>query len=493
MTKKNNQYLSEEQTRQIKLEEINAQKVNAYPSLSKRSHLIEEALIDFSELSKKKSKLTLVGRVKSIRRHGGSSFVHLEDGTDTIQLFIRKNIIGSNQYEFFKQYLDVADFIQVSGILFLTKMGEKTLEVKEFNMLSKALLPLPEKWHGLTDVEIRYRQRYLDLIANAEVRLIFQKRAMIIDAIREFLNEHEFLEVETPVLQSLAGGATAKPFVTHHNVLDQDMYLRIAPELYLKRLVIGGFEKVYEIARCFRNEGIDRSHNPEFTQVEFYYAYQDYQGLMKFTEQLLTHVIRKVQHNFMVKYKNHHIDFTPPYPRVTFRQALIKEAGIDIEKYPDRDSLAKEAKNKGLKIDKAMGRGKIIDELYKELARPKMIQPTFLIDHPIELSPLAKKKERDPRYTERFQLIVAGDFELCNAFSELNDPLDQEERFKDQEKLKRAGDEEAQPYDKDFIQALKHGMPPCAGLGMGIDRLVSLLTNTSNLKEVILFPTLKQK
>jgi len=346
----------------------------------------------------------------------------------------------------------------------------------------------------LQDIEARFRKRYLDLIANPQVRDIFVARAVILSSVRKFLDDAGFLEVETPILQPLAGGALAKPFSTHHNALDMDLFLRIAPELYLKRLIVGGYERVYEVSRCFRNEGMDWSHNPEFTQVEFYMAYADYDQLMDFTEDLIIYIVKEVTGKNEIEYEGKKIKFKKPFKRVTFRQALIDAAGIDIEAYPDQRSIYKKAEELGLKdVGPKDNRGKICDELYKEFVRKNIVQPTFMIDHPIELSPLAKKKEDDFRYVERFQLVLGGGIELVNAFSELNDPIDQRARFNEQQESALAGDEEAHPIDDDFIEALSHGMPPCAGFGMGIDRLTSLLTDKRNIKEVILFPTLRPK
>lgn len=491
----------EHRARLEKLNKIRQQGFEPYPARVKRTHTCEQAIFLFdpikNEISNGASKLsdkkiTLAGRLRAIRGHGGSTFVTIEDGTAQFQVYFKKDELGEHKYKLIQDLLDIGDFIEATGYLFLTKKGEKTLLAENFELLAKALLPLPEKWHGLSDVEIRFRKRYLDLIANPEVKQIFKIRRATIKAIREFLDDKGYLEVDTPVLQLLAGGATAKPFLTHHNALNADMYLRVAPELYLKRLVVGGLEKVYEIARCFRNEGIDASHNPEFTQVEFYEAYADYNDLMKMVEEMLPFILNKIGKKLTIEHEGKKIDFTPPYPKITFKDALQKYAKINIEDYPDRESLAKEAKKQSLKIEKSFGRGKILDELYKDFVRPKLVQPTFLTNHPIELSPLAKKVIDDPNYVERFQLIAAG-MELCNAFSELNDPTDQLARFAAQQELKKAGDEEAQPTDKDFVEALEHGMPPTAGLGMGIDRLVALLTNTHNIKEVILFPTLRPK
>jgi len=483
--------LDQSQIRQKKLEKLSQLGMDAYPARVKRTHTCEEVFFEYEKLTKEKG-ITLVGRLRSIRLHGGSCFAHIEDGTGKIQVYFKKDTLGEKEYQLLTGFTDIGDFLEVTGKLFTTKKGEKTLMIEKAKIISKSLTPLPEKWHGLSDIEIRYRQRYLDLIANPEVKAIFRKRSLIIKFIREFLDGEGFIEVDTPILQSLPGGALAKPFKTHHDALNTDLYLRIAPELYLKRLIIGGFERVYEIGRCFRNEGIDRDHNPEFTQVEFYVAYQDYQWMMEFVEKLIVYLLEKVNKYLMIEYQGNQIDFTAPYPHLTFRDAVKKYVKINIDEYQDRDSLAKKAKEIGLKIDKTFGRGKILDQIYKEWVRPEIINPTFITDYPIELSPLAKKKHDNQNYTERFQLL-AGGIELTNAFSEINNPLDQKERFEAQEKLRKAGDEETQRIDYDFLEALEYGMPPTTGIGIGIDRLVALLTNSHNLKEVILFPTLKPK
>lgn len=487
--------MSEIDERNVRIDRLSAmreQGVNPYPARSERTHTVARALADFDALEKKTEPIALVGRLRTIRLHGGSCFAHLEDGSGAMQIYVKQDKVGERSYAHWTDWVNIGDFVQVRGKFFTTKRGEKTLLVEAWQLLTKSLQPLPEKWHGLSDTEIRYRHRELDLLSNPDIRLLFERRQKIIAVIRSFFVERNYLEVDTPMLQALAGGATARPFVTHHNALDIDLYLRVAPELYLKRLVVGGFERVFEIARCFRNEGIDHAHNPEFTQVEAYEAYADYHTYMKLVEDLLTRVVEAVHGKLKIEFEKHTIDFTPPYPRITFRDALLKNAKIDIDKFPDVESLAKEAK-KTITVEKQWGRGKILDELYKEHVRTTLVQPTFVIDHPLDLSPLAKRKEDKPNYTERFQLALGGGIELVNAFSELNDPLDQRERFLEQEKLGKKGDEEAHHVDEDFLSALEHGMPPTAGLGLGIDRLVSLLTNSHSIKEVILFPTLRPK
>jgi lysyl-tRNA synthetase class 2 len=382
--------------------------------------------------------------------------------------------------------------VETEGEIFVTHKGETTILVKKYELLSKTLLPLPEKFHGLSDIETRYRKRYLDLLANEDSMRVAKIRSLLTREIRDYFDAKDFFEVETPILQTLYGGALAKPFTTHHNALNIDLYLRVAPELYLKRLIVGGFEKVYEIAKCFRNEGIDNNHNPEFTQIEFYWAYANYEDLMNLIEDLLPKLIKAVGLELKFKIGENDVDFTPPYPRKTMRELIKKYAKIDIEDYAEQQTLCKKALEMKIDgIDKNTGKGKLIDEIYKTFVRPKITNPIFVIDHPVELSPLAKRKKDDQRYVERLQLLCAGGNELCNGFSELNNPIEQETRFKEQERLKEAGDEESMPYDEDFITALKHGMPPTAGLGMGIDRLVKILTDSNNVKEVILFPTLK--
>ena len=478
-----------------RLQKLNAfkdAKINPYPSKASKTIDIDKVIHSFDALQNKT--IQLVGRIKTLRVHGGLSFLTIEDESGAMQIALQsKNL---KDYKLFSANLDMGDFIEAKGTLFLTHKGEKTLDAKNIRLLSKSLLPLPEKWHGLSDTEIRYRQRYLDLIANPEVRKTFRIRSIITKSVREFLNKKGFLEVDTPILQPLAGGATAKPFITHHNALDTDLFLRVAPELYLKRLLVGGFEKVYEVSRCFRNEGIDFSHNPEFTQVEFYWAYAEYNALMKLSEKLLEYIAKSVSgyalssHELQFEYEGKKFSLKAPYKRITYHDIILKHTGIDINTTKDREILAEKAKSMGIDISPADGYARILDEIFKKKVRTNIIEPIFVIDYPIELSPLAKKKEKGKGLVERFQLVVAG-MELCNAYSELNDPLDQENRFKEQEQAHKAGDEEAQRMDTDFVTALKHGMPPAAGFGMGIDRLTMLLTNNHSIKEVILFPTLK--
>ncbi len=446
-----------------KLENIKKAGIDPYPAESFRSHKIAEILEDFDALSQGPEKPTLAGRLVSFREHGGSTFGDLKDESAKIQLFFKKdvlakpihqmnrspehfvkqNVLGAKSaYDFFLENFDIGDFIEATGILIRTKVGEPTLEVQGFRMLAKTLLPLPEKWHGLQDIEERFRKRYLDLLFNNEVKEKFLLRSELIKKIRQYFLDAGSLEVETPILQTIPGGALAKPFKTHLNTLDLDLYLRVAPELFLKRLLIGGFEKVFEIGRNFRNEGIDNEHNPEFTMLEAYFAYKDHNWLMDFTEDLFVYLSA---------------DLKKPFKKIEFSELVKKKTGIEA------------------------------DEIFKKEIRPSIIEPTFVINHPVDLSPLAKKISKSN--VARFQLI-AGGFELANAFSELNDPLDQKERFDEQKKLK--GDE-VHPYDKDFLEALEYGMPPAAGIGIGIDRLIMFLTNSKNLREIILFPTMKPR
>ena len=478
-------------TRIKKLEAIRRALFNPYPEKTKRTHKIAEALKDFNGMARSKKEVILAGRIKSVRGHGGSAFFDVEDGSGRIQAFLRKDRAGERSYQFFLNNFDVGDFIEARGILFKTKKGEKTIEVADFKMLAKSLLPLPEKWHGLQDVEERFRKRYLDLLFNPEVKEKFEIRSKIIKEIRSFLDGEGFLEVETPILQPIYGGAKAKPFKTHLNALDIDIYLRIALELYLKRLLVGGFEKVYEIGKCFRNEGVDRSHNPDFTMLEFYWAYSDYKELMKLTEKLFESVVKKVRGNLKIQYEDKKISFKAPFERIGFNLLLKKYTKINLKEI-NLAALKKTAQKLGVKVEKNMQKAEVADEIYKKYCLPKLLKPTFVINHPVGAFPLAKTNSEDISKLANFQLIVGG-WELVNAFSELNDPLEQRKRFEEQEKFFKAGSEEAQRMDDDFLEALEYGMPPAAGFGMGIDRLVTLLTDSHSLREVILFPTMRQK
>jgi len=477
--------------REQKLERIKKSLINPYPLKAKRTHQIREVIKNFSKLSKKQEEIFLVGRIRSLRIHGGLSFLHIEDGTGQIQVLIRKNKVGESAYQFFLDNFDIGDFIEVRGRLIKTKTKEKTLEISDFKILAKSLRPLPEKWHGLRDIEERYRKRYLDLIFNPEVKEKFIIRSKIISEIRKFLEKEGFLEVETPILQPIYGGGRAKPFKTHLEALDLDLYLRIAPELYLKRLLIGGLEKVFEIGKCFRNEGIDRFHNPDFTSLEFYWAYADYKDLMKFTERMILTILKKVLKKTTIEYQGKEINFKTPWQRIEFDVVFRKSTKIDYDTI-NRDFLLKKAREMGLEVEDSAPKFEIADEIFKKKIRPNIWQPTFVIHYPVGFQTLAKALEKNPKRLANFQLIVAGT-ELVNAFSELNDPIEQKKRFEEQQRFLKEGYKEAHPYDEDFLEALEHGMPPAAGFGMGVDRLVMILTNSYSLREVILFPTMKPK
>lgn len=472
-----------------KLEKLRKAGIDPYPARSLRTHKINEILADFDGLAVKEVEIILAGRVMAKREQGGLAFLDINDDSGQIQLLVKIDKLEDGRYDFFLETIDIGDFIEVGGTLFKTKRSERTLEVHAYKLLTKTLLPLPEKWHGLQDIEERHRKRYLDLIFNQETRVALKTRSQIIEHIRQFLFAGGFMEVETPILQTLYGGANAKPFITHLNTLDINLYLRIAPELYLKRLLVGGFERVFEIGRNFRNEGMDREHNPEFTMLEFYVAYWDYEKMMEFIESMFEHIVKKKFATTTIKYQGKEIDFNKPYPRVVFNDLFKKYSGIDYDE-ADENELKAKAKELDIKIEKSMTKGNLGDEIYKKVARPNIIEPTFIINHPLEISPLAKKLEDNESRVARFQL-VAGGMELTNGFSELNDPADQRQRFEAQEKFSKKGDEEAQRLDEDYIEALEYGMPPAAGVGIGLDRLVALLTDSHSIREVILFPLMK--
>ena len=478
-------------TRLKKLEAIKKAGVNPYPIKTKRTHSIEGALVNFEKFSRAKTKLVLVGRIRLIREHGGSTFLHFEDGTGRLQAYFKRDKLGEKNYKFFLDNFDVGDFIEVGGILFKTRKGERTIEVSDFKMLTKSLLPLPEKWHGLKDIEERFRKRYLDLIFNPEVKKKFEIRSRIIKEIREFLEKEGFWEVETPTLQPIYGGARARPFKTYLNALNMDLYLRIATELYLKRLLVGGFEKVYEIGKCFRNEGMDKFHNPEYTHFEFYWAYANHEDLMKLIERMFEYILRKIFGKFKIEYEGKMIDFKIPWKRIELSELLKTYTKINLDKI-NREALAKKAKRLGILVEKERSKVEIADEIYKKFCRPKIWQPTFVIHYPIGFQPLAKALEESPKKLANFQLVIGG-LELANAFSELNDSIEQRRRFEEEERFFKAGLKEAQRMDEDFLEALEYGMPPAAGFGMGIDRLVALLTNSYSLREIILFPTMRPK
>jgi lysyl-tRNA synthetase class 2 len=483
------------QQRFKKLAEISAMGKQPYAGRYEVTGTAQDALASHGtkikeELEKERVTLSLAGRIVALRSFGKACFVHIQDSTGRFQLYFQKNTLGEDNFNLFKK-LDIGDFIGVQGFLFRTRTDEITLDVESFLLLAKSLRPLPEKWHGLTDVEIRYRQRYVDLIVNPDVKKVFITRTRIIQAIRSFLNARNFLEVETPMMQTIPGGATARPFKTHHNALDMDLYLRIAPELYLKRLLVGGFERVYEINRNFRNEGISTRHNPEFTMLEFYRAYADYRDLIEMTEQMISSIAQEVLGTTTVESGGHSINLAPPWKRLTYLDSL-KEADVPVEVITDINKTREYALKLGAKLKGGEPHGKLLNEIFEVLVEPNLIQPTFITDYPTDISPLSKKTQNDPNFVERFELFVVGR-EMANAFSELNDPVDQKERFLKQVTEREAGDEEAHQMDDDFIRALEYGMPPAAGEGIGIDRLVMLLTGSPSIRDVILFPQMKKE
>ena len=472
------------------LSRIRARGMDPYPHSYHPSHTVREATALFELQGEKSQEISLAGRIMSRRSIGKMSFLDIRDGSGKIQLSFRYDLLGKERYEFL-QDIDIGDIIGAGGRLFRTKAGELTLEVSDFVMLCKSLRPLPEKWHGLADVEKRYRQRYLDLISNEESRSIFALRSKTITAVRDFLDNRGFMEVETPVLQPHAGGALARPFVTHHHALDQDLYLRIALELHLKRLVVGGFDRVYEIGRTFRNEGISTMHNPEFTLLESYQAYADYNDIMKLVEEMFSDIAKEVLGDTRITRNGQTIDLGLPWQRISLRETIKDSCGIDFEAYPDAASLRTRMAELKRDVDPTKGKGRLIEDLISTFVEPKLVQPTFLLDYPVEMSPLAKRKRSDNQLVERFEGFVDG-MEVANAFTELNDPLEQRERFRQQLK-ERVGDEDVELADEDFLQALEYGMPPTGGLGMGLDRMVMLLTGQHSIREVILFPQLKTK
>ncbi len=435
--------------------------------------------------------VSLAGRLMTLRDHGKTTFADLKDRTGQIQIYLREDRLGNEAYTLLK-WTDIGDFLGVTGRLFRTRTGELTVAAAEFRLLTKSLRPLPEKWHGLVDVETRYRQRYLDLVANPEVATVFHRRSLLIREVRQFFDQRGFLEVETPMMQLVAGGAAARPFITHHNALDMDLYLRIAPELYLKRLLVGGLERVYEINRNFRNEGIDTRHNPEFTMLEFYQAYADYHDLMILTEEFLPHLCRVLLGGEELTYQGVRINLSPPWPRLTVVEALRKVGGIPEEDLEGAERLRAVAAHRGIPVQAGWGWGKLVDALMAHLVEPHLVQPTFLLDFPLELSPLARSQPDDPRLAQRFELFVAG-LELANAYTELNDPQEQRQRLEEQLRAREGGDEEAHRMDEDFVRALEYGMPPAAGEGIGIDRLVMLFADSPSIRDVILFPQLRPK
>jgi lysyl-tRNA synthetase class 2 len=500
-------YSNLEKVRLEKAARLQEQGIEAYPANSERSHTSHEAILAFESSEKSEGdqpvEATLVGRIRALRSMGKITFAHIEDGAGRVQLFLRANDIGQDQLDSFNRDFDLGDFIQTSGEMFRTRTGEVTLRVKDVHMLAKAITPLPaakdEVVEGqlvqhatLAEPEVRYRQRYADLAVNPEVRRIFQTRAAVVRAVRDFMDGNGFLEVETPILQPIYGGAAARPFVTYHNQLKQELYLRISFELYLKRLLVGNLERVYEIGRDFRNEGVDRTHNPEFTMLEFYMAYADYRQVMSLTEEMIVYVADKVIGGRKISYQGQEIDLEPPWYRMQLSQGLLEMAGIDIGQYPTAEGLAEAMRVKGLQPDPKSTRGKLIESLLSNFLEPNLIQPTIIYDYPRDISPLTKSKPDDENTVERFEAFIAG-MEICNAFSELNDPLDQESRFLEMGRDYEADDEERHPMDEDYLRAMRYGMPPNGGFGMGIDRLVMLFADAANIREVILFPHLRER
>jgi lysyl-tRNA synthetase, class II len=481
----------QEQQRYQKMLRLRERGIAPYPLRAARTHTAQQAIDAFTR-GETLTGVKLAGRLVSVRDMGKLTFAHLQDGSAKIQLMVRKDTVGADAYAMLLKDFDLGDFIGAEGEIIKTKTGEITLQVARLELLAKTLSPLPEKWHGLKDTETRYRQRYLDLLSNAEARQIFLARSRIVTAMRKFLDDQGFLEVETPVLQALYGGAAAEPFVTHHNKLDQDMYLRIADELYLKRLLVGGFERVYEISKDFRNEGIDLKHNPEFTMMECYQAYGDYTTMMTLVEGLYAACAQAAQGTLQISYQGNALDLTPPWQRETMRDLILKTCSVDIYQETDMQSLSARIEELNLKVERHPTWGKQVDELFSTFAEPTLVQPTFVIDYPEEISPFAKKKPDTlrARIVERFEAFAAN-MELGNAFTELNDPLDQYARFMEQAEQRKAGDKEAHQVDMDFIQAIMHGMPPTGGLGVGVDRMVMLLTDQASIREVILFPQLR--
>lgn len=471
--------------REGKLARLKAQGVVLWPARTARAHRARDFHADFRALSESGTALTLAGRVRSIREHGGSTFLHLDDGTASVQVYLKKDVAGEESYQLFSDTIDIGDFIEATGKAFTTKRGEETLEAREWRFLGKSLAALPEKWHGLQDVDERFRHRHLDILSNADTRERFVKRAEFIRRIRSFLDNAGFLEVETPLLEHVPSGADAEPYRTHMNALDLDLFLRISLELPLKKLMVAGYEAVYEIGRVFRNEGMDAQHLPEgFTMLEFYIAYRDYNWLMEFTERMYADVMERTFGTLKAVHGDVTVDFMPPWPRIEYKKIFLEKTGIDLDGVATREDLERIAREKKLDVDfkSAMSKPDLIDTIYKRYVRRDMMQPVFLINHPFETTPLAKRREEDPSTVERFQVVALG-AEIANAYSELNDPVEQEARFRE-----RSG-----PIDEDFIEALTYGMPPTAGFGVGIDRLFMLMAGIENIRETIIFPLMRPR
>ncbi|PAE18645.1 lysine--tRNA ligase [Bacillus sp. 7504-2] len=479
-----------------KMHDMREKGLDPFGKRYERTHLAEELINQYGEVGKEALEqlamtVTIAGRMMTKRGKGKAGFAHIQDLTNQIQIYVRQDAVGEEQYDIFGS-VDLGDIVGVTGVLFKTKVGELSIKVQDFQLLTKALRPLPEKFHGLKDVEQRYRQRYLDLITSQESRKTFVTRSRIIQAMRRYLDDHGYLEVETPMMHAIAGGASARPFITHHNALDMQLYMRIAIELHLKRLIVGGLEKVYEIGRVFRNEGVSTRHNPEFTMIELYEAYADYRDIMSLTENLIAHIAQEVLGTTTVQYGEHLVELKPEWKRLHMVDAIKEYTGVDFWKEMTVEEARQLAKEHNVEIKDTMLYGHIVNEFFEQKVEEQLIQPTFIYGHPVEISPLAKKNEEDPRFTDRFELFIVAR-EHANAFTELNDPIDQRERFEDQLKEREQGNDEAHMMDNDFIEALEFGMPPTGGLGIGIDRLVMLLTNSPSIRDVLLFPLMRHR
>lgn len=482
--------------RREKLQNLKDKGLDPFGSRFERTHNSKEIVEQFShftkeELDEAEHQVVYAGRVMTKRGKGKAGFAHVQDLTGQIQIYVRKDKVGDEQYDIF-DHIDIGDIVGVTGVVFKTKVGELSIRVTDFQLLTKSLRPLPDKFHGLKDIEQRYRQRYVDLIVNPEVRDTFVLRSKIIQSMRNYLNSHGYLEVETPMMHSIAGGASARPFITHHNALDMTLYMRIAIELHLKRLIVGGLEKVYEIGRVFRNEGVSTRHNPEFTMIELYEAYADYQDIMNLTENLVAHIAEDVLGTTTVQYGEHEVNLAPKWKRIHMVDAIKEAVGVDFWEEMSDERARELAKEYKVPVKETMTYGHVVNEFFEHFVEEKLIQPTFVYGHPTAISPLAKKNPEDPRFTDRFELFIVGR-EHANAFTELNDPIDQKQRFEQQLKEREQGDDEAHMMDEDFVEALEYGMPPTGGLGIGIDRLVMLLTNSPSIRDVLLFPQMRHR
>lgn len=482
-----------EEQRRKKIEDIRSKQVDPYPHLFKRNVLSSALLEKYTALEGHDTSVehyAIAGRMMTVRIMGKASFFHVQDRTGKIQVYVKKDLVGEEVYSFFKKMIDVGDIIGVQGVVFKTRTGEISIRADKIQLLSKSVRPLPEKWHGLKDVETRYRKRYVDLIVNKDVRDIFKKRSVLIASLRNFLGSKDFQEVETPLLHAIAGGAAARPFKTYHNTLGLNLFLRIAPELYLKRLIVGGLEKVYEIGRCFRNEGIDTLHNPEFTIIEIYQAYADYKDMMDLCEDLVLHCLKEVTGGTVIQYRGMTVECNKPFKRLELNELIKESTGMDIKTLFEKDNLLTQAKKMNININADVPDHKIFDRIFDEKIVPSLIEPTFIMGYPKCISPLAKSRENAPDIVDRFELFIARE-EIGNAFSELNDPEDQQKRFLDQQTRREKGDTDATMMDTDYVEALEYGMPPTGGLGIGVDRLTMLITGSSSIRDVLFFPLLR--